>query len=81
MPDITGIVLDCEGMDFIDSQGSTKMREILELAEQAHVTLRLARVKPPVLEMLRRDDVLGSHRCGTGFTGMSTRQFARKCPR
>ena len=59
MPDITGIVLDCEGMDFIDSQGSAKMREILELAEQAHVTLRLARVKPPVLEMLRRDDVLG----------------------
>jgi SulP family sulfate permease len=57
-PDVTGIVLDCEGMDFIDSQGSAKMREILELAEQAHVTLRLARVKPPVLEMLRRDSVL-----------------------
>ena len=35
MPGITGIVLDCEGMDFIDSQGSAKMREILELTEQA----------------------------------------------
>lgn len=57
-PDVTGIVLDCEGIDFIDSQGSAKMREILELAEQAHVTLRLARVKPPVLDMLRRDSVL-----------------------
>ena len=25
-PEITGIVLDCEGIDFIDSQGSAKMR-------------------------------------------------------
>ena len=47
-PDITGIVLDCEGIDFIDSQGSAKMGEILELTEQAGVTLRLARVKPAV---------------------------------
>ena len=57
-PDISGIVLDCEGIDFIDSQGSAKMREILELTEQAGVTLRLARVKPAVRELLRRDGVL-----------------------
>jgi SulP family sulfate permease len=56
--DVTGIVLDCEGVDFIDSQGSAKLREILELTEQAGVTLRLARVKPAVRELLRRDDVL-----------------------
>jgi sulfate permease, SulP family len=56
--DIGGIVLDCEGIDFIDSQGSAKMREILELTEQAGVTLRLARVKPAVRELLRRDHVL-----------------------
>ena len=64
-PDISGIVLDCEGIDFIDSQGSAKMREILELTEQAGVTLRLARVKPAVRELLRRDHVLdriGDHR-------------------
>jgi sulfate permease, SulP family len=63
--DIGGIVLDCEGIDFIDSQGSAKMREILELTEQAGVTLRLARVKPAVRELLRRDQVLdriGGHR-------------------
>ena len=55
---ITGIVLDCEGIDFIDSQGSAKMREILELTEQAGVILRLARVKPAVREALERDGVL-----------------------
>jgi anti-anti-sigma factor len=47
-PGLTGIVLDCEGIDFIDSQGSAKMREILELTNQAGVTLRLARLKPAV---------------------------------
>ncbi len=51
-PDISGIVLDCEGIDFIDSQGSAKMGEILDLTEQAGVTLRLARVKPAVIEVL-----------------------------
>jgi len=57
-PDITGIVLDCEGIDFIDSQGSAKMGEILELTKQAGVSLRLARVKPAVQEVLRRDGFL-----------------------
>ena len=57
-PDITGIVLDCEGIDFIDSQGSAKMREIFELTKHAGVTLHLARVKPTVFELLRRDGVI-----------------------
>jgi sulfate permease, SulP family len=57
-PGITGIVLDCEGIDFIDSQGSAKMGEILELTKQADVTLRLARVKPAVYEILKRDGFL-----------------------
>ena len=58
-PGSTAIVLDCGGMDFIDSQGSAKMSEILNLAEQAGVTLRLARLKPPVREVLERDGFLG----------------------
>ncbi|MGH2594753.1 MAG: SulP family inorganic anion transporter [Actinomycetota bacterium] len=58
MPGVTGIVLDCEGIDFIDSQGSAKMREIVELADHASVTLRLARIKPAVAEVLDRDGVL-----------------------
>jgi SulP family sulfate permease len=57
-PDITAIVLDCEGMDFIDSQGSAKMREIFELTKQAGMTLRLARVKPAVHDLLARDGTL-----------------------
>lgn len=57
-PDVGGIVLDCGGMDFIDSQGSAKLRELLELTERAGVTLRLARVKPAVRDVLRRDHVL-----------------------
>ena len=57
-PGVTGIVLDCGGMDFIDSQGSAKMREILRLTEQTGVTLRLARLKPAVREVLARDGVL-----------------------
>lgn len=59
MPGITGIVLDCEGIDFIDSQGSAKMREIHELPGQADMTLRLARVKPSVHELLARGGILG----------------------
>jgi len=58
-PGSTAIVLDCGGMDFIDSQGSAKMSEVLNLTKQAGVTLRLARLKPPVREVLERDGVLG----------------------
>ncbi len=64
-PDITAIVLDCTAIDFIDSQGAAKMAEILELTKQADVTLRLARVKPAVRDVLERDgffDRLGEDR-------------------
>ncbi len=57
-PGASGIVLDCEGIDFIDSQGSAKMGEILDLTNQAGVTLRLARVKPAVEKVLQRDGFL-----------------------
>jgi SulP family sulfate permease len=57
-PDLTGIVLDCEGIVFVDSQGSAKMAAIIGLAEQAGITLRLARVKPAVRATLDRDGVL-----------------------
>ncbi len=53
--ELEALVLDLEGVNFIDSQGAGKLREIHELAETNAVVLRLARVKPNVLEVLRAD--------------------------
>jgi anti-anti-sigma factor len=61
---VTAVVLDCEGIDFIDSQGAAKLSELVELAANAGIDLRLARVKPAVSEVLRRDGVLD--RIGAG---------------
>jgi sulfate permease, SulP family len=58
MPGITGIVLDCEGIDFIDSQGLAKIGEIHELTQQVGMMLRLARLKPTVRGLLARDGIL-----------------------
>ena len=55
---LDGIVLDCEGINFVDSQGSAKMAEIARLVEESGLTLRLARVKPAVAATLDRDGVL-----------------------
>jgi anti-anti-sigma factor len=57
-PGLTGIVLDCGGINFVDSQGAAKVGDILELAEDSGLTLRLARLKPPVRALLERDGVL-----------------------
>ncbi|MFF2389390.1 SulP family inorganic anion transporter [Agromyces sp. NPDC058104] len=62
-PDLTGIVLDCGGINFIDSQGCAKFSDIVELAKDSEVTLRLARVKQVVRATLARDGVL--ERLGT----------------
>jgi anti-anti-sigma factor len=58
-PDARGVVLDCEGINFLDSQGSATVDDIHALCEQADVTLRLARVKPAVREVLERDGTIG----------------------
>jgi sulfate permease, SulP family len=52
------LVLDLEGVNFIDSQGAAKLTEIHELMEGDDVTLRLARVKPQVLAMLQADGIV-----------------------
>ena len=57
-PQLTGIVLDCEGMNFVDSQGSAKVKEIVNLAAESHISLRLARLKPAVRATLDRDGVI-----------------------
>jgi MFS superfamily sulfate permease-like transporter len=53
-------VIDFEGINFIDSQGSATMAEILELADARGVEIRLTRVKPQVLALLRRDGVIAT---------------------
>ena len=59
------VVLDLEGVNFIDSQGAAQLAAILELLEEGGAVLRLARVKPGVLAVLRADgfvDRLGDGR-------------------
>ena len=55
---LAGIVLDCEGINFVDSQGAAKIGEIVDLTDRASVCLRLARLKPDVCETLSRDGVV-----------------------
>ncbi|WCI09841.1 SulP family inorganic anion transporter [Arthrobacter sp. OVS8] len=62
---ITGIVLDCAGINFVDSQGTAKMAEIVKLSREAGVNLRLARLKPAVRATLARDGVI--ERIGEGM--------------
>ena len=55
---VRAVVLDLEGVDFVDSQGAAKLAEILEFAESSEVELRLARIKPSVAAVLEKDGVL-----------------------
>jgi high affinity sulfate transporter 1 len=57
-PPLHTIVITFEGINFIDSQGSAKMAEIVELADNYDIELRLTRVKPEVMGMLYRDKVI-----------------------
>jgi sulfate permease, SulP family len=52
------LVLDLANTDFIDSQGSAKIGELLDFAAASGITLRLARVKPAVLAVLKADGVV-----------------------
>ena len=52
------MVLDFEGVNYIDSQGSGTVGDILDLVRSHCAELRLARVKPSVMDVLRRDGVV-----------------------
>src|SRR3954452_8849949 len=56
--DVHGVVLDCEGINFLDSQGSATLDDLLVLCTQAGVELRLARVKPDVRAVLDREGTI-----------------------
>jgi high affinity sulfate transporter 1 len=57
-PDVRCVVLDCEGINFLDSQGSASIDDLLVLCGQADVSLRLARVKPAVRATLEREGTI-----------------------
>ncbi len=52
------LVLDLEGVDFIDSQGAAKLTDIKQLMHVDGVALRLARVKPNVLKVIEADGIV-----------------------
>jgi sulfate permease, SulP family len=49
------LVVDLEGVDFVDSQGAAKLAELDDLAAAGGVVLRLAHVKPHVMAVLQAD--------------------------
>ncbi len=57
-PSLRAVVIDLEGVDFVDSQGAAKLTEILDFAESAGIDLRLARLKPDVAKVLEKAGVL-----------------------
>ena len=62
---LRGVVLDLESANFIDSQGAEQLTAILEFLNDSDIELRLAKVKPKVLEVLLADgfvDRLGAER-------------------
>jgi anti-anti-sigma factor len=54
----SALVLDLEGVNFVDSQGAAKLTEIHQLTAADGVTLRLARLKPHVRAVLQADGVI-----------------------
>ena len=56
--DARALVLDLEGVNFVDSQGAAKLTELHQLTEADGVTLRLAGVRPQVLAVLEADGIV-----------------------
>ncbi len=57
-PPIEVAVIDFEGVNFIDSQGSATLAEIVAAGRTRRVEVRLTRVKPQVYRLLQRDGVI-----------------------
>jgi len=57
-PPYDTVVISFEGVDFIDSQGSSTVGSIVALSRSYGADIRLARVKPSVIDVLRRDGVI-----------------------
>jgi SulP family sulfate permease len=57
-PPPTGLVFDLEGVSDIDTTAIQQLDELLDDLDAADVTVTLARVRQPVMDMLKRSDVL-----------------------
>ncbi len=57
-PPLQTIVIDFEGINLIDSQGSDAVGKIIDLAGYNDIEVRICRVKARVLEVLEADDVI-----------------------
>jgi anti-anti-sigma factor len=57
-PRLHTVVIDFEGVNFIDSQGAETIAELIEMAHSRGIELRLTRVKTRVKEVLQRDGVI-----------------------
>ena len=56
--ELRGLVLDLEGVNFVDSQGSAALAEMHEFLWAQGVSLRLARLKPQARSVLEADGVV-----------------------
>ncbi len=54
------VVLDCQSVNFIDAQGAGKLGEIAKYLHAKGIAFRVARVKPPVMDVLERDGQLAT---------------------
>jgi len=59
-PRVHALVIDLEGVDFVDSQGAAKLAELNGVAKTQGVTLRLARLKPQVRAVLDADGMVAT---------------------
>jgi anti-anti-sigma factor len=57
-PPIRTVVIDCGGVNFIDSQGAATLRELHEVAEHQGLALHLSNLKADVREVLEADGLL-----------------------
>jgi high affinity sulfate transporter 1 len=57
-PGLFALVLDLEGVNFVDAQGAAKLSELDELTEASGVELRLARVKADVSDILAAEGLV-----------------------
>ena len=57
-PPIRTVIIDCGSVNFIDSQGADKLRELHEIAVERGVALHLSNLKADVREVLAADGLL-----------------------